>query len=183
MPIKTPVAPAAGEIDTIVGRVVSISGCTAVVNDQRYSDASELPAKSFTAVEMTAVYTVAYASVVTGAKVKILFVESSETVPLTSVVPAYTLYELAFVVAGVTGSENVAETEVLTATLVAPDTGRTETTVGRVVSVPLLLLITVLLERLVSKQPIKNKTLESKNFENQTVFLIVFLLRNGWLGC
>ena len=132
---------------------------------------------------MTAVYTVAYASVVTGAKVKILFVESSETVPLTSVVPAYTLYELAFVVAGVTGSENVAETEVLTATLVAPDTGRTETTVGRVVSVPLLLLITVLLERLVSKQPIKNKTLESKNFENQTVFLIVFLLRNGWLGC
>lgn len=113
------------------GRVVS--GVTPVVKVQARLAASALPAASFAAVVIVAVYWEPPVSAAEGANEAVLPLTS--TVPVTAVPPAFASLKLAVVsVEFVIASEKVADIEALVATLVAPFAGDVADTVGRVVS-------------------------------------------------
>ena len=110
-----------------------VSGASAVVKLQLKFAARALPATSLAAVVMVAVYVLA-ARAADGKRVTVF--PLTLTVPATGTPPGLVtkLTLEAFNVALFIGSENVAETWVLDATLVAPDAGEVAVTVGRVVS-------------------------------------------------
>ena len=128
----TPVAPSTGEDADTVGGVVSRTA--AVVKVEVKLAASALPAASFAAVEIVALYCVPAARAAEGVNVAVL--------PLTFTMPAtaaravvVTSVKLAVVsVELVIGSEKVTDTEEFSATPVAPYPGEVADTVVGVVS-------------------------------------------------
>jgi hypothetical protein len=124
----TPVAAFAGNVADTIGGVVS--GAAAVVNCQLKLAASALPAASFAAAVMVAVYCVLPARGADGVNVAVL--PLTFTVPVTAAPPIVVAsVKLAVVsVASVIGSENVADTEEFVATPVAAFAGNVADTVG-----------------------------------------------------
>ena len=128
----TPVTALPGDVEDTVGGVVS--GAAAVVKPQTKFIASALPAASFAAVVMAAVYRVLAISAADGWNVAVL--PLTFTVPLTTVPPTVgARVKLAVVsVEFVIGLEKVADIEEFVATPVVPCAGDTADTVGGVVS-------------------------------------------------
>jgi hypothetical protein len=118
----TPAAPFTGIVEMTVGGGAVVKVHTKLV-------ASGAPVGSFVPVVIVAVNKVLVASVVVGVNVAVVPV--NVTVPATDVAPGPVKANVAaLIVAGFIASLNVADTVVLTATLVAPLTGTVETTVG-----------------------------------------------------
>lgn len=127
----TPFAPFAGEFADTVGGVVS--GMAAVTKFQVNLTASALPAASRAAVVIVAVYRVLPARLAKGVNLAVF--PLTFTVPAIGPPPAVARVKLvAFRVELVIASENVADTEELTGTPVAPLDGAVSDTVGGVVS-------------------------------------------------
>lgn len=127
----TPVAPPAGELADTVGGVVSRTA--AVVRLQVKFATIALPAASFAAVVMVAVYCVPAARAAVGVNVAVL--PLTLTVPATAAPPVVASLTLAVVSeALVIASEKVADKEEFSATPVAPFAGEVADTVGGVVS-------------------------------------------------
>jgi hypothetical protein len=127
----TPVAAFAGEVADTVGGVVSRTA--AVVNVELKLAASALPAASFAAVVMVAVYCVMASRGAEGANVAVL--PLTFTMPEAAAPPGAASVKLAFVsVELVIGSEKVADTEEFSATPAAAFAGDMADTVGGVVS-------------------------------------------------
>jgi hypothetical protein len=128
----TPVAALAGEVADTIGGVVS--GAAPVVKFQVKLAASALPAASFAAVVMVAVYCVLAARLTEGTSIAVS--PLTTTGPVIAVPPAEGLrVKLAAVsVEFVIDSEKVAETEAFGATPVAAFDGDVSDTVGGVVS-------------------------------------------------
>ncbi len=130
--VATPVAAFAGEVEDTVGGVVSEAA--PVVNCQVKLAASALPAASFAAVVMVAVYCVPAARLPEGTNSAVVLLVL--TVPLTAAPPAVgRRVKLAVLsVERVIASEKVTETEELNVTPVAALSGDVSDTVGGVVS-------------------------------------------------
>jgi hypothetical protein len=107
----------------------------AVVNDQLLIPVIALPAVSLTAVVMAAVKVVESASDEEGLNVAVFPSELSDTAPCMLVVPCFSVKDELVTVELCTGSLNVAVTEEVKETPVAPSDGLVLTTVGGVVSV------------------------------------------------
>ena len=125
----TPVALFAGEVEDTVGGVVS--GAGPVVNFQMKLAPRGLPAASFAAVVMVAVYRVFPARLLVGLNVAVVpltFTVPVTAAPLASVKLAVVSVELLI------GSEKVADTEEFSVTPVALFAGEVDDTVGGVVS-------------------------------------------------
>jgi hypothetical protein len=122
----TPVAPEIGEVEETVGP--EVSGAWSVVKVKTKSEASGLPARSFTSTPMLAVYVVLGARGAAGTKVAVA--PATLTVPVT---PA-TVKELGVTVEGCTASLKVTVTVVLTETAAWSFEGEVEMTVGPAVS-------------------------------------------------
>ena len=125
--VATPVALFAGVVPVTVGGVVSAA---TVVNDQLNGAAIVLPAVSFTP-DTVAVYVVLGARAPEGVKVTVLLVPLYEALPPSGLAPADRMNPI---VAGWTGSENVAVGATDAATPVALFAGVLPVTVGGVVS-------------------------------------------------
>ena len=127
----TPVAAAAGDVEVTVGGVVSAAA--EVVKFQVKSAAIALPAPSFAALVIVAMYCVLPARKAKGVNVAVL--PLTFTVPVTGALPVVTSVKLAVVsVEVVIGLEKVADTEEFNATPVVATMGDVEDTVGGVVS-------------------------------------------------
>ena len=128
----TPVAPFTGEVADTVGGVVSRTA--AVVKVELKMAANALPAASFAAVVMVAVYSVPAARAADGVNVAVL--PLMFTPPLIAALPEVVIrVKLAVVnVALVIGLEKVADIEEFSATPVATLAGAVADTVGGVVS-------------------------------------------------
>jgi hypothetical protein len=123
----TAVAPFTGIVEITVG-----FGAGTVVKVHTKLAASAAPVGSFAAVVIVAVNKVLVARTVVGVNVAV--VPAKVTEPATDVAPGPVKVKVAaLIVAGFIGSLNVADTEVLTSTPVAPIIGTVETTVGALV--------------------------------------------------
>ena len=129
----TAVAPLAGKTVLTIGGVVS--GAAPVVKLQVNGTASGLPATSLAAVVMVAVHVVLEGSGLPGVKLATLPLVAYATVPPMLAPEGQASVKLAVVrLAGFIASLKLAVTAVLIATVVAPLAGKTELTVGAVVS-------------------------------------------------
>ena len=149
----TPLAFAVGFTDETESGVGVLA--PTVTKDDVNCDASALPARSVTEVEMTTEYEPAYASGEAGVRVATTPLVSNEMLAATWTAPRRSSHEVAFTVLWAMGSEKVTETEAEMGTFVEAEVGVTITTVGRVVSPPPLplLLVTVIDFLLASRHP------------------------------